>query len=477
MTDPVTTASTSDPVARPVEVADSVALASATRGGLVSYFDVGHSFGVTDDAFQAAFLDPPPEIGLVGLRNPFGRGSTVNLVAQAPELVSLWRDEAVAQVRRPEMETGWDEHGTIARHEFDLRLETYLREHPVRICELTLYSTGVVYLRFEMETGIDLAWLPGVLACFEFAAYRPSISAGFLAAANERADKAVSAAEGFVKLTARTSHTVQSDSSGYEEWSLFQSFTGVITYIHPVGDGPVPGELLEAFDVASPVDRIEFEYHGHLHYSWPTCVLQPRGDGKWTLDEELRRPLECIRIAHSALGTSEAFLRLTDDEINAQVQSYVDDDVRRRDAVDLNRLRTLGLAVRNLTDLRRVTQAEEDQEYFSRFAASGGLPRSQAFLEESLAVLYGVAQAEAQDEQDRKEAARTRREDVLNLVVVVLAALTLISVSADAYLFVRESESLLSTRSIRLLVLVGFVAALVLLVVGLLRIANRRQQR
>jgi len=74
------------------------------RAGLVSYFDIGFSIGLTDDVLSSDHRNAPVNIGLVGIQNPLGQGVTVDLRDGA--FIRLWRDETIAQVRREDMETG-----------------------------------------------------------------------------------------------------------------------------------------------------------------------------------------------------------------------------------------------------------------------------------------------------------------------------------------------------------------------------------
>jgi hypothetical protein len=182
--------------------------------------------------------------------------------------------------------------------------------------------------------------------------------------------------------------------------------------------------------------------------------------------------LECIRIAHTSLGICEALLRLTQDETNAQVEQYVSRDRKARSVEDLNQLRTFALAVVNLTKTIRVTQTGEDRSYFERFAADAHLDQMQQSIVDAVEVLFNVQTAAAETHQ-------ARREQILNGVVIALASLTLISVSVDAYNFVREDQSLIADRLERTLLLGEFVLALALLflVPWLVSMGRRRRIR
>jgi uncharacterized membrane protein len=137
-----------------------------------------------------------------------------------------------------------------------------------------------------------------------------------------------------------------------------------------------------------------------------------------------------------------------------------------RGSRELNRLRTLSLAVVTLTDLRRVTACDEDQTYFRWYAEDAGLQRSQQLISESVELLYNVQDAEMQREN-------SARAWILNGVLVVLASLTLVSVSADAYNFVSGATSMIGHRTERTLLLAAFLALIVSLAAVMIWVVAR----
>ena len=378
------------------------------RAGLVSYFDIGFSIGLTDDVLSSDHRNAPVNIGLVGIQNPLGQGVTVDLRDGA--FIRLWRDETIAQVRREDMETGWKEEWTdLPRATFNQRLIDIIDQHPVTVCKLTLHSLGIVYFRFELGAAIPPRFAHGVLACFEFAAYRPAISMQLLKRGPAEAHRVNNNPKNkLIELTIRPDPGPQKDATGYEESNLFSAFTHLLRLIDPE-DGQLRDEMLELLGMGqAPI--IEFEYHGKIHYGWSTCLLTPRRHAPWTPEQELARIMECIRIAHISVGICEAFLKLFQDEINTQVEWYVSRQYAGRGPEQLNQLRTLALAVVNLTKFGRVTQSGEDQEYFQHFAQDSSLDQTQQLLADSVYVLYNVQDAEAQTEQ-------LKRDTLLNTVL------------------------------------------------------------
>jgi hypothetical protein len=238
------------------------------------------------------------------------------------------------------METGWQpEWADLSRGDFDDQLADLITRHRIDTCTITIYPLGVAYLRFELASGIDLRFLLGVLACYEYAAYRPHVAALFARHAETHAKASLAGgADALTRLTRRPAAEIQQDASGYMESNLFRSFTHLVRCVDSDSADDVE-RLRDTLGMTG--EPIKFEYHGQLHYGWADCVLEPRGEPPWTPDQDLARIEECIRIAHVALGTCEAFQRLFQDEINTQVESLLKKRHAGRDSQDLNRLRTL----------------------------------------------------------------------------------------------------------------------------------------
>ena len=439
------------------------------RAGLVGTFDVNRSYGLVDSAITEDLRGTEPDLGLVGIRNPLGDGTVVDLVSTAPDVIETWRAEAARQVRRPEMETGWDAGSGMPRREFDAELVRLITRHPIDQCDLTVFAIGVVLLRLEFGPGLDTRFLGGVLACFEFAGYRPAISRQLRSAAQVRAREAMTSEKSeFARLTERPEPEDRRTSEGYEESTIFASFTGIVRCVDP-GDRELLEHVLQLLEIP-PENGIPFEYHGVLHYDWANCVLMPREWPDSDPEQDLERMEQDIRIAHVFLAACDAFLRLFQAEMNAQVDSYVTERSGGRGPEELNKLRTIALAVVNLTNFSRVTQSPEDRRYFELFAKDAHLGETQRLLIESVDVLYNVQEAEAQHD-------RARRESVLNGVVILLASLTLISVSADAYNFIRDQEPIIEERVRRVQLFVEFLLGLSLVVALLIRFLTRPPRR
>jgi hypothetical protein len=426
----------------------------------VTCFDLDSSSGLNDTAFLPEFRRPIPDIGMVGIVNPLGQGSALDL--RDSPLLHDWRAAAVAQIARPEME--------LNRQADSLReLAEVIAHHEVTHVELTVYALGTVYLRFELGPGIRSSLAPDVLRCFEYAAYRLDISTALHEAAKRHADRIRAERHNRLgHLTRRPQPDPRTDGADYQESNLIAAFTALYRCVDE-DDLPQREKILRDTGMSTAVP-IEFEYHGTLYYDWAACLLWPRGEPTAPVDEEFARMLECIRIAHTSLGICDALLSLTQGETNAQVLSYASAKQSGRSAEELNQLRTFALAVVNLTRVIRVTQTAEDRKYFDSFAGDAHLDRMQQSIIDTVEVLFNVQNAAA-------EVAQARRESRLNSVVIVIASLTLVSVSVDAYNFVREDQTLIADVIQRALALGQFVLGLCLLVAVVLLIGARRERR
>jgi hypothetical protein len=453
------------------------------RAGFASYFDLGNSYGVTDRVFKEDRISPPANISMVGISNPLGCGVTLDLVDENPAVIEAWRREADAQLNRPELEPGWQPGWPdLPRQRFDAQVREVINGHPIS-CLVTLYALGIGYLRFEITETMDPRLVDGVLTCFEYAAYRPVVASAILSTAQTHLnrclkDRNTAHLNRFLKdrnkefpdLTARPVAARQSDTDGYEEIAIFPAFTHIVRCMDEDSADQIQ-QLRTLLLPATGFADIEFEYHGTLTYTWAACLVSPRSAPQEPIAEEMARIEECFRIAHASVGICEAFLRMFEDEIAKQVESLIVGPHAGRDSEALNKLRALALAVVSLTNLGRVTQTDEDRKYFEAFTASAQLEYTQQRLTNSVEVLYSVQDAEAQHDQ-------IRRESLLNGVVVLLASLTLVSVSVDAYNFLSaQDDPLIEEQLRRAQLLLEFGGVLTMLVIIFLWWVIRRPRK
>lgn len=423
------------------------------RPALLSYFDLGYSLGLTDTAFagQATAI---PDISNVGLVNPLGEGLVIEVPA---DLVETWRTAALSQIERPEMELGWRDGDPSSYEVFHAELSEAIRGSIVEACRLTIHAVGTVMVWLEFATTIDPMLMHGFAVAFEFAGYTPAIADPLVDLVRARCQPlADGESHSLAQLTRRERPADIVDESGYVETRVFAYFIRLALCVDK-GDAEALDTLFERFDCRS--EPVVFAYHGRIHSNAAYAVVARSvladtiADGDADPRVEIERMLVCVRIAHLFLGTCEALSSLFRLEMDHQVEGYVKGS-QGRSATDLNRLRTLALAVATTTDLTMVTPTDEDQEYFRRFTDHTQLDRLRASIQSSCEILYNVQAAEEKHQQDR-------RDSRLNSFFAFLTALTLVSVAVDSYAYVRDEDPLLVSREIRSLTLLVLLVGVV----------------
>lgn len=161
-------------------------------------------------------------------------------------------------------------------------------------------------------------------------------------------------------------------------------------------------------------------------------------------------------------GACDAFEKLFFHETIHQADGYIKGKPGGRSHVELNRLRTLALAVVSLTNFAPVAVAEEDQAYFKAYNENAKLGDMHDLILTRCEILLNVQQAEAEEEN-------ARRELYLNTVVLTLTGFTLLSVLADTYGFLKGEEKWFNAFFERAGVL---VVTILILVVTLLVLGN-----
>lgn len=447
---------------------------------MVGCFDIGYSFGVGDVAMKSETLAPLPDISLVGISNPLGRGSVIDVRKQYVEVLRHWRREAVRQARRRELDIGWSSTFGCSRVQFEDDLADLVVSHPIEKCYIRVFSIGAAYLHLEFGRGLSDRFSEGLLRCFEYAAYGELVSSSLLGVARYQARLAAVAPNSrLTTLSRRPPVQLQEDATGYLETGLLSQFTYLILCVDDT-DAAELDDLRRQWQLDG-ANQIDFEYHGILHFNWKVCLLEPRtlaGDPRWpspspwTPDEWIMRMLVCIEIAHVFSGACDAMTKLFVGELAEQVNGYIG-YTSGREPQDLNRLRTLALCVVNLTRFSLVTIVDEDQAYFTAFEKWAQIRHAHQAITEACDVLYQVQYAEEQ-------AGSAQRDKVLNGVLLVLTSLTLISVVSDAYSFLTDQKPL-QVQQERLLIISPIIGGLILFVAVLLvwrkRGANRHRQR
>jgi hypothetical protein len=216
---------------------------------------------------------------------------------------------------------------------------------------------------------------------------------------------------------------------------------------------------------------LEFEYNGRIHFNWAACVLEPNSfDGPNPPDKQIERMLFCIQIAHTFEGACNAFHNLFFKETIDQVNGYVQGWPAGRSHVELNRLRTLALAVVSLTRFEPVTPADEDQAYFRVFDEHANISKLHGLILSQCDVLFNVQQDEVAEDE-------AWRQSNLNAVLLFLTGFTLLSVMADSFDFLKEDNRWWPDVYQRLTVLLSILLGIVLLFSSAAMIIRNRPGR
>jgi hypothetical protein len=124
----------------------------------------------------------------------------------------------------------------------------------------------------------------------------------------------------------------------------------------------------------------------------------------------------------------------------------------------------------SLTKFETITQAEEDQAYFIAYDRSARLDKLYDTIQSRSEVLLSVQQAEADQEQER-------RDDALNTAIIFLTGFTVLSALSDVYLFVRGEDKGLQELLVRAETLSGVMLALLLILIVVRRRITRHTSR
>ena len=457
---------------------------------LQSYFDIGVSYALGDTAFDRPEKATVPDILGIGIRNPLGLGIRYELGERSP-IVALWRHQAIAKVDAPEMELGYDglapdNPDTCAAFDnFKNQLRDLVKLHTIKFLELTVYGIGIVFLRLDFSAGVPERFAAGFGRCFEFAAYSVDVSDALLETARQVAAERVRKAPrrcwrrdtgiAIQRLSRRPAPEIQRDEKGYMETRLFSAFTHIAMCVDKDDDvKAIKRHLLPQKDGTGDPDRVAlpFEYHGTIHFNWAACVIEPRSYNKpeEPPETQIRRMLMCIQIAHTFQGACEAFQNLFLHETMDQAEGFIKGQRSGLTHIELNRLRTLALAVISLTRFESITQAAEDQAYFTAYDQQARLNRLHEIILSRSEVLLGVQEAEADQEQ-------ARRDDNLNTAVIFLTGCAVMSTLWDVYEFLKGESKGMQRFGLRLDALSGITFALLLILLIISRKIRHHKQR
>ena len=137
---------------------------------LLSYFDIGYSFGFTDSVFERKSVDndklyPGKDIE-TGLINPLGKAVSFDLDTDLG-LLQPWLKFALHAL---EIETDLADYGIMSGEQSD-RLKNIISKPPVEKADVYIFPMGVGLLHVELKDQIPPDLIKGFYHFMEFGAY------------------------------------------------------------------------------------------------------------------------------------------------------------------------------------------------------------------------------------------------------------------------------------------------------------------
>jgi hypothetical protein len=108
------------------------------------------------------------------------------------------------QQHRPEMElVGNSAQMNLSAEQLQSSISALIDERPIE-CTITIFALGTAYLRLGVTAHLDGQFIHGLLACYEYAAYRPEIADDLLARTTAFAEECLAERnDHFERLTQR----------------------------------------------------------------------------------------------------------------------------------------------------------------------------------------------------------------------------------------------------------------------------------
>lgn len=444
------------------------------RLALLTYFDLGCSFGL-DDSALASSADQPVRLPVTsGLMNPLGEGRRLDLCALDPQLLPLWRATAARLLASASGEAS-DAAGAapVADTYTDAgRARAWLLDAEFPAIEAVVYGAGVATLRLQVTTSLPPALVDRVAHALEYAGYDALVSNAVLQATLRGvADLAGPGTAAIRALTRRPPPVrVVSEMDGDSgQSSLFTSFTSVQLCVDPA-DRPdaLFRRLLGVRDPSAATAALHILDDARLWFDWSGLVLAPgdragaySGGGAAGL-RQLALPLRLVEISLSFLAAIEAMERLSRAELARRIGDHAGDIDSARTVRDSNRLRTFVTALASQCDYLAAAAAEAYQQFFARFERHAGLRGRVAQIRHRIDVLHEVQLEDARADDNE-------RQDRLNWFVLALTVFTVASVVADVYGYLREDQHLLPGWSYRFALLLSVLATVLLAMIWQLR--------
>ncbi len=398
---------------------------------LLSYFDIGYSFGFTDRVFERNSIDNDKlfsgKDAETGLINPLGKAVSFDLNSDLG-LLQSWSKFALNAL---EIETDLADYGIMSTEQLD-RLKNLISKPPIETANVYIYSMGVGLLHVELKDQIPYDLIKGFDHFMEFGAY---VEFG-VQLLNVVSQKMVHFEDvEFKKLTKRNI-----------EDRVFPSFDLMIKCKNEK-DVEICKSIFSNGN-NNLFKPLAFEYHGILHFNYAVQLLQVKKCSKdLFIEEQLNRMMDNIMISHLFLGHCQIFNKFFQTKIHDQLDLQLMKNSGRTDKErkefstdDFNILKNLAQLLVSKTQYYLVAEAEEDQIYFKEWELCAQIKLIQEQIIQQSQKMYDFQIDMKEEEEKVRNIAETKRSNRLNNFIYFLTSLTLISVITDSINFFKKDD-------------------------------------
>ncbi len=398
---------------------------------LLSYFDIGYSFGFTDSVFElkrtgndTVYSGEDIETGLI---NPLGKAISFDLDKDLG-LLQSWSEFALHAL---ESETDSTDYGIISTNQLD-RLKKLISTPPFETARVHVFPLGIALLQLELKDQIPSDLVKGFSHFMEFGAY--------------------------TKFGVQLLHAVSQKMMHFED-NEFKKLTkrNVLNRVFPSFDLMIKCKNEHDVEICKSVfsngnsnsfKPLSFEYHGILHFTYAVQLLQVKNTEKDLFPEEqLNRMIDNIMISHLFLGHCQIFNKFFQSKIHDQLDlQLIKNSGKAKNSGtefstnDFNILKNLAQLLVSKTQYYLVAEAEEDQNYFKEWEQCAQIKMIQEQIIQQSQKMYDFQIDTKEEEEKTRNTAETKRSNRLNNFIYFLTSLTLISVITDSINFFKKDD-------------------------------------
>lgn len=398
---------------------------------LLSYFDIGYSFGFTDSVFEYKRIDSDKlysgEDIETGLINPLGKAVSFDLNKDLG-LLQSWSEFALNAL---EVETDIVDYGIISTEQLD-RLKKLISTPPIETANVYVFPMGIGLLYVELKDQIPHDLIKGFDHFMEFGAY---------------------AKFGFKLLNALSKKMMHFEDNEFKKLTK----RNIEDRVFPSFDLMIKCKNENEVEICKSVfsngninffKPLTFEYHGILHFNYAVQLLQVKKNTEGLfIEEQLNRMIDNIMISHLFLGHCQIFNKFFQSKIHDQLDLQLmknsgkaNKGVKEFSTDDFNILKNLAQLLVSKTQYYLVAEAEEDQIYYKEWELCAQIKMIQEQIIQQSQKMYDFQIDMKEEEEKVRNIAETKRSNRLNNFIYFLTSLTLISVITDSINFFKKDD-------------------------------------